>query len=326
MHAGQGVRVAEPLRDGTGLLELCQRRPSVALQQRPPRVPGQGDGHGGGRLVRQGDRLIQPVAAFGQGTGDQPVGPGLDEHLHRHRSFGGVGEAKLQGGLDVGPVRLQPGVPVQLVRAEPLGVGPFGQPAEVVPMPATEFPLFSGGDQALRAVLANRFQHPVPGPGAMRFVHHDGLVHQPGHQVDDVGRLDMAAGAYGFEVAAAGEHGEAGPQRLLRFRAQPVTPVDGRPQRLLAGQRRAAPAGQEPEPVIKPVDDLLDGERSYPYRGQFDGQRNAVKPLAQTCDRAAVLRSDREVGFHLRGAVGEEKHRFGTHCGSSRHVVLVGDG
>ena len=55
----------------------------------------------------------------------------------------------------------------------------------------------------------------------------------------------------------AGEPAQAAEQTLLDRGQQIMAPVDGRPQRLLARQRRAPAAGEQGEPVGQPVQDLL---------------------------------------------------------------------
>ena len=53
-------------------------------------------------------------------------------------------------------------------------------------------------------------------------------------------------------------------RRLLGRGEQVVAPVHQRPQRLLAAQGGAAAAGQQPEAVVQPDGDLLDGQRPHP--------------------------------------------------------------
>ena len=59
-----------------------------------------------------------------------------------------------------------------------------------------------------------------------------------------------------------------------------VAPVDQRAQRLLARQRGAVAAGQQPEAIVQALGDLLDRQRAHARRGELDRERNAVEPPA----------------------------------------------
>ena len=78
--------------------------------------------------------------------------------------------------------------------------------------------------------------------------------------VGDVVGGEVVVGAHrlgGRQVAAAGEHRQPLEDALLVVEEQLVAPVDDGPQRLLAGQGGARPAGQQAEPVVEPGGDLL---------------------------------------------------------------------
>ena len=79
-------------------------------------------------------------------------------------------------------------------------------------------------------------------------------------------------------------------ERPLRLGQQVVAPVERRPQRLLARQRRPAAAGQQPEAVVQPRGDLLDRQRPHPRRRQLERQRDAVQPPADRGHRRRVRR------------------------------------
>ena len=69
--------------------------------------------------------------------------------------------------------------------------------------------------------------------------------------------------------------------RALAVRQQVVAPLNGRPERLVARQGGAAPAGEQAEPVGQAIEDLLGGQYSRPDRGELDRQRQAVEATAQ---------------------------------------------
>ncbi len=86
-------------------------------------------------------------------------------------------------------------------------------------------------------------------------------------------------------------------------------PVDHRPQRPVPGQRGAAAAGQQPEPVVQTGRDLPRRQRAQPGRGEFDGQRQAVQPPADLHHGRHVLAGHREPGPHCGGPVAQQLHR-----------------
>ena len=72
---------------------------------------------------------------------------------------------------------------------------------------------------------------------------------------------------------------------LLLIREQIVTPVDQRPQCLLARQRGAASAYQQAKEIIKArARDLFHGQHSCTSGGQLNRQRNAVQAVANLGD------------------------------------------
>jgi hypothetical protein len=73
----------------------------------------------------------------------------------------------------------------------------------------------------------------------------------------------------------------------------------------------AARGAKEPEPVIDPGHDLVDGHRAEPDRGQLKGQRDTVKPTAQPGHGRLVDGGEREAGHHRLGPVDEQAHGVG---------------
>jgi hypothetical protein len=86
-----------------------------------------------------------------------------------------------------------------------------------------------------------------------------------------------------------------------------MAPADRRTQRLMPGQRVPAPAGQQPEPVVEPRQQLPGRQRPQPPRRQLDGKRNPVEPPAQLPYVRVVFIEDDPL---LRGPVGEQLHRL----------------
>ena len=175
---------------------------------------------------------------------------------------------------------------------------------------------------------------------------HQRLVDERVEVIGDVGRGDGVVGAHrlrGREVAAAGEHGEPFEDALLVVEEELVAPVDDGAQRLLAGQGRARPAGQEAEPVVEPSGDLRDRERSGAGGRQLDGERQPVEPGADVGDdpvagrrraRAdapaacarATKRLDGIVGRQRRHRPDESRRRPAAPRGSWRAAAGRGSG
>ena len=74
---------------------------------------------------------------------------------------------------------------------------------------------------------------------------------------------------------------------------QVPAPVDHRAQRLVAGQRRTAAAGEQPEPVVEAGRDLLERQGPQPGGGQLDRQRHPVEPAADLTTAARCRRRPR---------------------------------
>jgi hypothetical protein len=80
-----------------------------------------------------------------------------------------------------------------------------------------------------------------------------------------------------------------------------MAPADRRPQRLVAWQGVAPAAGQQPEAVLEPGQQLPGGEGAQPARGQLDGERDAVQASAQLQDVRPVAVVQRELRVRPRG-------------------------
>jgi len=88
-----------------------------------------------------------------------------------------------------------------------------------------------------------------------------------------------------------------------------VAPINGRAQRLLAVQRRAAAARQQSKAVIQPRRDLLRSQRAYTRRRQFDGKRHAIQSRTNERDRRRIRISQRKPGFGGAGAFYKQPDR-----------------
>ena len=199
----------------------------------------------------------------------------------------------------------QPGQPVQLVGPEPAAFGLPGKAGVPLRVPGPEPVLGAGAGQLLPPVPADRAQQPVPVLGAYQ----DRLADQP---VQDGGELPRSGAAHvlgGGQVEGAAEHRQLRPGPLFGTGAQLVAPVQGTAQGTLPGRGGTRTGGQQVEPVVEALPDLLGRQRPQPYRRQLDGQRQPVQPPADPGDRGLVVGGEREPGYGGGGPLAEQGDR-----------------
>ncbi|WP_160311612.1 hypothetical protein [Streptacidiphilus melanogenes] len=80
----------------------------------------------------------------------------------------------------------------------------------------------------------------------------------------------------------------------------------------MAGERPAGASGEQCEPVVEPLADLLDGQHRQPPRRQLQRQRDPVETAAERGDLLGVAGCDGEAGEHGRGPLREQRHRVGV--------------
>ena len=136
------------------------------------------------------------------------------------------------------------------------------------------------------------------------------LVDQPLQQVEHVERLDAVARRHrlrGFEVEAAREDGQASQHRPFLVVEQVVGPVDRGPQRLVALDGGAAPAGEEPEPLTEPLCDLGRGQRACPSPRPARSRAGCRRAAGRSRrPRATLPASTVETGPDCCGALREQ--------------------
>ena len=123
---------------------------------------------------------------------------------------------------------------------------------------------------------------------------HQGLVDEMSQQVGDILGLDLVPGAHGLgrlQRTTPGEDGEQLEHALLVVEQQVVAPLHHGPEGLLPRQRRTGPAGQEPEPIVEAVGELLHGDHAHPGGRQLDRQREPVEARADVLDDGAGARA-----------------------------------
>ena len=163
--------------------------------------------------------------------------------------------------------------------------------------------LLAGLAEPAERVLADRLQQAEPRLAALVVRPDQRLRHQAREQVQHLVAGDPVAATDRLgrvERPAAGEHRQAAEQDPLPLVEQVVAPVDQRPERAVARQGGLAPAGQQPEAVVEPPDELPRAEHGHPGRRQLDRERDAVQAGADPHDVGRVLLRQAEVGAQPR--------------------------
>jgi hypothetical protein len=165
--------------------------------------------------------------------------------------------------------------------------------------------------QPLQAVRAHGLQHPVPrGETIVAFGHaQDRLIDQAGQrgQHRRPGRQLVGADVLGGgQGGPAGENGQPARQHLLGRRQQLPAPVDDRPERPVLGQRRPAAPGQQCEPVVQALRELIRGQRAEPHGSQLDRQRHPVEGPADPGHRGRVGLAELEIRPDRHRAVAQQ--------------------
>lgn len=117
----------------------------------------------------------------------------------------------------------------------------------------------TGLAELFQRILANRLQHPVPGPEFAVFRRDERFVDEQRELVENLVALDVAVTTNRLcriEIETAVECCCPAKQDAFRLGQQRVRPVDRRPQRLLAADGGARAARQQTETVVQAVEDL----------------------------------------------------------------------
>jgi hypothetical protein len=157
---------------------------------------------------------------------------------------------------------------------------------EAAPPVSVSFPqrdLLPGTLELRARVIADRLEDSEADLGAHCLRDHQRFRHQAAEVVEHPATRDGAAGTHlhgCLQGPASGEHPEPTQQNLLRLAEEVVTPFDGREQRLMPRDRRAAALRQQLEPVVEARGNLDRGEDAHTRGGELDGQGDAVQPRA----------------------------------------------
>ena len=89
-----------------------------------------------------------------------------------------------------------------------------------------------------------------------------------------------------------------------------VAPIDSRAHRLLPGDGRAAPPGQQPEAILDAIENLADRHHPDVSRRQLDRQRDAVETPAEEAGFGHLALGQLEGGIGKARPVDEERQRL----------------
>ena len=297
-------------RGGQRLADLCQ-------------VQGRADRHHRARHPRLGHqqrvvRRLQHEDLASQRVAFTPAAlrPVEAERPHEAQRGGRVPprDRPPQRGVDVVLFRGQRAVPGPLLPGAQQRVGGLGEVQVVGGHRVPGRGLLPRFGQPLQAVGAHRLQHPVPRAALSRAVRRaeNRLGDQAGERGQHVATGQRATRAHLFrrgQRRAAGEDREAAGEHPFRLRQQVPAPVDDGAQRLVPGQRRAAAAGEQREPVVQAFGELRRGQGAQPRGCQFDGQRHAVQRLADAHHGGHVAVVEREAGQDSGSPVTKQANR-----------------
>ena len=151
--------------------------------------------------------------------------------------------------------------PRRLARANELRFGATCQVEEEREMAVPHALGTAGSLQPVAAVLTHRLEKPISSSSRSRVLDdHQRLVDEMRQQIQHVVLLDAVARAdilRRFETPSTGKDRELAQQPAFGLREQVVAPVNRGLERALPGDRRPAPAREQPESIFQPDVDLL---------------------------------------------------------------------
>ena len=178
----------------------------------------------------------------------------------------------------------------------------------IVAVTATYRVGFPGLAELLLRILADCLQQPVARSPPPFLGHHQRLVHQQvswsrmWKRSDFRPRIRNCAASSRIHPRTP----RALEQRFVPAGQQGMRPINGGVQRLLAANRHARAARQQPESIVEAPDDLGQRQRPHSRRRQFDGQRETVEAAAQVAHHADIVFGDHEFRTGTSRPVGEQ--------------------
>ena len=199
----------------------------------------------------------------------------------------------------------------------PLLEGSLGHFGEELEMAVSDVTQLAVRQELLATVFTECFQQAVASLFVARLGHNQGLLHQPGHELQYVSAADLIGSRHrggGFERKAAPEDGESPEHFLLRGSEQQVAPVDGGAQCLWSAPGTASTSREKAEAIAQVIENPNRGEHVDLGGGELNGKRDAVQMPTDGADGLPILGSRLERRQRQLRPIDEE----------SRGFVLVG--
>jgi hypothetical protein len=122
--------------------------------------------------------LVEPASAFAEAPAGEPVGVQRGRQSESASGVRRLAEGVFQRGADVRLLAVEPGEPVHLTRADPIGVSALDEIGVPVPVTPTQRAELAGLPQHRPAELPDGVQQPVPSDRRVSLADHDRLVDQ----------------------------------------------------------------------------------------------------------------------------------------------------
>ena len=200
---------------------------------------------------------------------------------------------------------------LQLVQRGRVGVSRFAfqRPRQVAgprEMALMQHLGLTGVRQPVQRVPADGLEQPVTSRGVPV---DQRLVDQPGQHIQSgpvVHRIERGNRVRGVHSEATGEDAQAAEQYPFLRSQKLVGPVHRSAKCHMAWHHAPAAGGEEPEAVVEGGRDALGGQAPHPDRRELQGQRYAVKLLADPGHRWGVLAGHAKIRIGLHRPLDEQ--------------------
>jgi hypothetical protein len=89
----------------------------------------------------------------------------------------------------------------------------------------------------------------------------------------------------------------------------------------VSGRRRPVSAPEQHQPVIQPIQQLINAQRFHPGRGQLDRQRHPIQPLHELRHHRPGLPGQGEMWINAAGPLGEQRYCLGL--ANAREIIGI---
>ena len=166
------------------------------------------------------------------------------------------------------------------------------------------------GSQAFERVFTHHFQHGKPWLAIGReAVPHHTAIQQRRDAIHHIQARNHATCFHRFQSAAADKCAKLGEQLAFGGRHQAITPVNRRPQGLMAGGPIRVIAGKQRQPIVEPRNQGLGRHHLNSRRDEFNCQRQPIQPRTNNPHGGGILRVQCPIGQYRFGAAHKQRHR-----------------